>query len=82
MEDDTDYGMLVRDPGFGAKAPTHHDENPHVPYTGFNPTGPDDHAGVPFQKHAGGGTRLVMSHETMMTNALQRVVDLIASHPE
>ncbi|KAJ7812456.1 hypothetical protein B0H14DRAFT_3478826 [Mycena olivaceomarginata] len=82
MEDDTDYGTLVRDPGFGAKAPTHHDENPHVPYTGFNPTGPDDHAGVPFQKHAGGGARLVMSHETMMTNALQRVVDLIASDPE
>ncbi|KAJ7305638.1 hypothetical protein DFH08DRAFT_976195 [Mycena albidolilacea] len=82
MEDDTDYGALVRDPGFGAKAPTHHDEDPHIAYDGFNPTGPDDHAGVPFQKHAGGGARLVMSHETMMTNALQRVVDLIASDPD
>lgn len=82
MEDDTDYGALVRDPGFGAKAPTHHDEDPHVAYNGFNPTGPDDHAGVPFQKHAGGGARLVMSHETMMTNALKRVVDLIASDPD
>ncbi|KAJ7834553.1 hypothetical protein B0H14DRAFT_2590832 [Mycena olivaceomarginata] len=82
MEDNTDYGALVHDPGFGAKAPTHHDKDPHVPYEGFNPTGPDDHAGVPFQKHAGGGARLVMSHETMMTNALQRVVDLIASDPD
>ncbi|KAJ7811310.1 hypothetical protein B0H14DRAFT_3755379 [Mycena olivaceomarginata] len=82
MEDDTDYGALVRDPGFGAKAPTHHDEDPHVAYDGFNPTDPDDHAGVPFQKHAGGGARLVMSHETMMTNALKRVVDLIASDPD
>ncbi|KAJ7830654.1 hypothetical protein B0H14DRAFT_2593198 [Mycena olivaceomarginata] len=37
---------------------------------------------VPFQKHAGGGARLVMSHEKMMTNALQRIVDLIASDPD
>ncbi|KAJ7897581.1 hypothetical protein B0H14DRAFT_2557582 [Mycena olivaceomarginata] len=82
MEDDTDYGVLARDPGFGAKTPTHCDEDPHIPYDGFNPTGPDDHAGVPFQKHAGGGARLVMSHETMMMNALQHVVDLIASDPD
>jgi hypothetical protein len=82
MEDDTDYGALVRDPGFGAKALTHHNKDPHIPYEGFNPTGPDNDAGVPFQKHAGGGARLVMSHETMMTNALQRVVDLIASDPD
>ncbi|KAJ7934881.1 hypothetical protein B0H13DRAFT_2305338 [Mycena leptocephala] len=76
------YERLLRDAGFGALVPTFRNKNPHRPDTGFAPSGPDDHAGVPFQKHYGGGAGLVMSHNTAMTNVLPRVVDLIASDPE
>ncbi|KAJ7788787.1 hypothetical protein B0H14DRAFT_3503777 [Mycena olivaceomarginata] len=66
MDEDTDntpdYTKLVNDPGFGALTPTSRTENPHKPYRGFVASGPEDHAGVPFQKHSGGGAGLVMSH--------------------
>ncbi|KAJ7740509.1 hypothetical protein B0H14DRAFT_3609108 [Mycena olivaceomarginata] len=53
-----------------------------LPYKGFAASGPEDHAGVPFQKHSGGGAGLVMSHNTAMTNVQPRVVDFIAEDPD
>ncbi|KAJ7852189.1 hypothetical protein B0H14DRAFT_2581029 [Mycena olivaceomarginata] len=86
MDEDTDntpdYTKLVNDPGFGALTPTSRTENPHKPYRGFVASGPEDHAGVPFQKHSGGGAGLVMSHNTAMTNVQPRVVDFIAEDPD
>jgi hypothetical protein len=86
MDEDTDntldYGKLVNDPGFGALTPTSRTENPHKAYRGFVASGPEDHAGVPFQKHSGGGAGLVMSHNTAMTNVQPRVVDFIAEDPD
>ncbi|KAJ7800859.1 hypothetical protein B0H14DRAFT_2615818 [Mycena olivaceomarginata] len=86
MDEDIDntpnYTKLANDPGFGALIPTARAENPHKPYKGFAASGPEDHAGVPFQKHSGGGAGLVMSHNTAMTNVHPRVVDFIAEDPD
>ncbi|KAJ7892067.1 hypothetical protein B0H14DRAFT_2560444 [Mycena olivaceomarginata] len=82
VENTPDYAKLVNDPSFGALIPTARAENPHKPYKGFAASGPEDHAGVPFQKHSGGGAGLVMSHNTAMTNVQPRVVDFIAEDPD
>ncbi|KAJ6487812.1 hypothetical protein C8R45DRAFT_256987 [Mycena sanguinolenta] len=80
--DDIDYEELVYAEDFGVRTPAHRDENPHRPYPAFVPTGPTDHAMVSFQKHAGGGAALVMSHNTAMTNISPRVVEHIADNKD
>ncbi|KAJ6484231.1 hypothetical protein C8R45DRAFT_931687 [Mycena sanguinolenta] len=80
--DDIDYEELVYAADFGTRVPAHRDENPHRPYPAFTPTGPTDHAMVSFQKHAGGGAGLVMSHNTAMTNVSPRVVEHIADNKD
>ncbi|KAJ7827171.1 hypothetical protein B0H14DRAFT_3467285 [Mycena olivaceomarginata] len=86
MDEDTNNTPRLRQsrerPGLRRPHPHLPCRKSHKPYRGFVASGPEDHAGVPFQKHSGGGAGLVMSHNTAMTNVQPRVVDFIAEDPD